>query len=226
MSQIFKGDRELNSEQALIVASFLGLSLREKDYFLLLVQRARAGTAELKQYYDSKLLDLREKNQQLSNVVVRSAVLSEEAQAIYYSNWYFSGLRLLALLDRYHSIPEIAERLSLSTDKVRYIIEFLKNHGLCEEKNGRIKASTTQTHLASTSPHVSRHHTNWRFKAIERLERASQDELFYTGPMTISMEDLPKLRQEIVEFVSSFSKMVAESPSEQTACLNIDLFKF
>jgi len=42
--------------------------------------------------------------------------------------------------------------------------------GLAEEKEGRFKIGNSRIHLPSNSPLISKHHTNWRVKAIQTLE--------------------------------------------------------
>lgn len=226
VSQIFKGDRELNMDQALEVSQFLGLSSLEEEYFLLLVQLARAGTSKLKAYIRVQMDRLRSEAGDLQKVVTRTQELSDEAKAIYYSSWYYSGTRLLLGSDERHTVPDLAERLGLPNEKMRYIVDFLLRHGLATEQNGSLRSAPSQTHLGANSPHISRHHTNWRMKGLERIEKIDEEELFYTGPMSIGEKDLARLRSELVQFIKQFSKQVADSPSEKLACLNIDLFKF
>ena len=50
ISQIFKGDRELTSEQGFEVSDFLALSSIEHEYFLLLIQYGRSGTHRYKKH--------------------------------------------------------------------------------------------------------------------------------------------------------------------------------
>src|ERR1700722_17374575 len=49
MSQVFNGDRDLSEDQGYKVSQFMGLNKRESYYFVLMVQKERAGPRELKQ---------------------------------------------------------------------------------------------------------------------------------------------------------------------------------
>src|SRR5687768_13356982 len=53
LSQVLHGNFDLSPEHALGLANFWGLSTTEKDFFIQLVHLARAGTKELKKYYES-----------------------------------------------------------------------------------------------------------------------------------------------------------------------------
>ena len=59
VTQILKGEKQLSLEQALGFTSFAGLEGAEKEYFLLLVQKDRAGTRELRDFFQVKLGELR-----------------------------------------------------------------------------------------------------------------------------------------------------------------------
>src|SRR5690349_16908646 len=51
VTHIFKGDLHLGSEQCLALTEFLGLGDLETQYFVGLVQLARAGDQRTKRYY-------------------------------------------------------------------------------------------------------------------------------------------------------------------------------
>src|SRR4051812_16016478 len=55
VSQILNGASHLSLEQAQAVCRYFKLGKPETHYFLLLVQRARAGTPELREYFDEQL---------------------------------------------------------------------------------------------------------------------------------------------------------------------------
>ena len=54
MSQVFRGERDLTLEQALGVSEYIGFTEMERDYFLLLVQKERAGNHQLKAIFQQK----------------------------------------------------------------------------------------------------------------------------------------------------------------------------
>lgn len=227
ISQIFKGERQLTSEQALDLAEFLGLSGLETEYFVLLVQLERAGTHRLKAHFKKQLHELQEKSKDIKNrVPSQNHKLSEESKALFYSNWYYSGVRLLSSIKGFETVDTIAEELQLSRSNVKRIVTFLVDHGLCVEERGKIKMGPRLTHLEATSPLIARHHTNWRLRAIQNLEPLGKDELFYSGPMALSIEDARWVRAQIVDLIQSVVTRARDSESERLACLNIDWFDF
>jgi uncharacterized protein (TIGR02147 family) len=226
VSYVFNGSRDFSPEQALEVAEFLGLSDIESDYFCLLVQLARAGTHKLQMKIKAQLKKLRGEAQNFKARVAQDLELTDEAKARFYSSWAYSGVRLASSVESLQSVDAIANRLQLSRAHVREVLEFLIQYGLCiQDGNGGYRMGPKRTHLETSSPLITRHHTNWRLKAIENMEDAIPEEFFYSGPMAVSKDVMAELRKDIADLVLNMVKKVGESPSEELACLNIDFFK-
>lgn len=222
VTHIFKGHLHLGAEQSLAMAEFLGLSEFETQYFINLVHLARAGDQRTKKFYAQQLSILKEKTKNLQTRLEVKNALDEADQAIYYSSWIYSAIRLLSAIPRFQSASAIAEELNLPISRIRKALDFLLSRKLCEEQNGKIVYSTTATYLDSRSPLVTRHHVNWRLKVIEQMEKLTQEELAYTYPVVISEEDFPKLREVLIKSIEQFKKIADPSKSEKLYCFNVD----
>jgi uncharacterized protein (TIGR02147 family) len=222
VSQIFRGEKNLSLEQACALAEYFGLSDLETDFFLVLVEHERAGTAKLKRALDRRKRVLRAQATQVGSRLPPAKRLREEDKAVFYSHWYYSGIRLLTSLPSSGNADAIAEYLKLPQAIVARVLEFLLATGLCEEKGGRIAMGPARTHVPAGSPLVARHHLNWRLKAMERFSSISDDELAFTSPMTISREDGPKVREAIAELIEKVSGIVERTEPEKLSVLNID----
>jgi uncharacterized protein (TIGR02147 family) len=226
VSQIFNGPRNLTPEQACAMAGYLGLSPLESEYFVLLVQLERAGTDELRKLTQAQLARLRDQGRGASTAKGSSAEsLTDRDRAIFYSSWYYSGVRLLTSIPEYDSLDAIASYLNLPQNLVRQVLEFLVSTGLCIETNGKFKIGPKHTLLEADSPLLSRHLQNWRIKAMEKIPRANSRELFYSVPQTLSVEDFPAVRETLVDALAKIKKIVDKSPEERLACLSIDWFE-
>lgn len=223
MSQVFRGSRELTMEQALGVAKFMGLGERERDYFLLLVQKARAGSHELKTIFEKQLQEMNVEAQKLKNRVDHQK-LTDEDRATFYSQWYYSAVRLGVSITEFSNASAIADHLKLERSTVTQVLEFLDKHKLIIEKDGKYNLGPQVTHIGSDSPLVTRHHTNWRMKGLQAMEKPAPADLYYTGPMALSKEAAVGIRKLLIELVEKSTKMAAASDSEVLKCLNIDWF--
>jgi uncharacterized protein (TIGR02147 family) len=226
ISQIFKGDRHLTSEQAVNLGEFLSWTSREIRYFVLLVNYAAAGSEALRKIYLTQIEAEREANMELSNRLRSEQKLTDEQRAIFYSNWIYSAVRVTSSIEGYQTPKRIAEKLKVPVNVVEEAITFLVSMGLCQTKNGQIRPGSQSTYLESKSPLISRHHANWRLKAMERHPILNRElELCYTAPLSISKKDAKKVRELLAQFVEKADAIVAPSECERFFCLNLDWFE-
>ncbi|MGE3974699.1 MAG: TIGR02147 family protein [Bdellovibrionales bacterium] len=221
---VLQKERHFTLEQANSYCEAFALNELEVDYFLASVHFMRAGTPSLRNRMKKKLLALREKGQNLKDRIPPSQVMNENVKAKFYSQWYYSGIRLSTSIEKYQTIEAIAERHQLPLSTVKKTVNFLLEHGFCTFENGKLNTTMKSTHLEASSELVSRHHTNWRLKAFDRIDRVSDAELFFTSPVSISVKDVHVIRELLVENIENVFKIVDPSPSEELACLNIDWF--
>jgi uncharacterized protein (TIGR02147 family) len=226
MSQVFNGPRDLSSEQALGVASYLGLSELEIEYFMLLVQRARAGTAQLSSHLTRQILKLKEQSRQIGSRIAFES-FSKEAKAQFYSSWAFSAVRLGLAIPK-TTLHTLAETLGLDRSQTAEISDFLLKYGLLTKGKNGFELGPAATHIAHNHPLVERHHLNWRVKALESLRftpRENAEDLHYTGPMLLSHSLAMELRAELMALLARLHKKIPNAPNEQVHCLNIDWFR-
>jgi uncharacterized protein (TIGR02147 family) len=224
MSQVFRGARDITSEQAVGVARYMGLTVQERDFFILLIQRARAGSKELADIITTHIESARLRAQSLKNRIKHSK-FTDEDRATFYSQWYYSAIRLGVSIESANTITSISERLKLERGIVSKVVSFLLEHKLIVEKNGKFNIGPQITHVGHDSPFVNRHHTNWRLKALQSMERVTDDQLFYTGPMALSTHAANTIRKELIQLIERVTQTAADSQSEVLACLNLDWFR-
>jgi len=102
------------------------------------------------------------------------------------------------------------------------VTDFLLSTGLFIEKDGALSPGATYVHLEAESPLIGRHHAIWRQKAIERHPFLSGNEVAYSSPMSLSVQDAEKVHMLILSFVESVNKIRDPSPCETLYFLNVD----
>jgi len=224
VSQVVSGHRDFSVEQAIAVSEFVGLSSLETDYFVGLVNIHRAGTPQAKNYYRKKVQDLKKLSLNLSQRMKQDKILSEEEKSIFYSSYIYSAVRLFCSLEGGVSLEQIKERFDLTSDRLREILDFLLRVGLVVQNSGIFTMGTQHTHVEKGSPHLSRHHMNWRVQALERVENISEEELQFTSPISISRKDFERVREVLVKTINDSFTILKASPAEDVACINLDLF--
>lgn len=224
ITQILNGAKNLSPEHALLIAEYLGLGEFETETLLLLVELDRAGHHKLKARIHTRLGKLREQNQLPQARMTKHKVLPEQDRALFYSNWFYSAVRLLAGVENYQSVDKIASGLGLERKLVQMTVEFLLRTGLLLQEKGRFRLGPQRAYLPANSALVSRHHTNWRLKAIENFDRLTAQELAFTGPISISRKDFSEAKKILLRALEEISTLVEKSKEEVVGCMNLDLF--
>jgi len=224
ISHIFRGSTELTLEQTVSLAKYLGLNDFECEYFLNLVQKARAGTSALQAVIERRLEQQREQASQISKRISPQRILDEKDKAMFYSEWFYSAIRLVCSVPGFQDADSIASHFHLNKSTVNRAVEFLLETGLCKMKDGKLQHAVQTTHVPADSPLASRHHKNWRLKAMERYPHLGASELAFTMPVTLSVADIARVRKMLLNFIQEVDRVFDKSPSEKLRCLNIDWF--
>jgi uncharacterized protein (TIGR02147 family) len=224
ISQILNGAKDFTLEQGYGVCTHFGLTGIEADYLLTMIQIERAGTAVLKKYFRDKLKKLKQDSLQMSKRMKRDRELSEDEKARFYSDWVYSGIRLMTAIDGFSRIDALAGHFGLPLAKVSEILQFLVHSGLLTESDGNYAIEVQRTFLGGDSPFLRLHHANWRMRSIHRTSTLTAEELMFTSPVALSEVDFHKFREELADLIKRFSAMVNDSKSERLACFNVDWF--
>jgi uncharacterized protein (TIGR02147 family) len=222
VSQVFTGRKNLTSEQGQLLCDHLGLSSLESEYFLRLVDLHRAGTASLRSFLQKQLEKIKRQSLLVTNRIPTATELSSSEKAIFYSSWHYSAIRLLTDIPGFQDVSSIASRLGLSLARTSEILDFLVHHGLCRRQREKFILGPNNTHLSAESALVFRHHHNWRQRVLAHAEELAPHELMFTGPLTVSQENMTHIRNRLLELIGEISKTVKKSSSEQLAYLGID----
>jgi len=226
ISQVLKGEKTFTPDQTSELCDFLGLVEIESDYFHLLVELDRSGRHSYREKLQRKIKLLQDQSRRIGKRVPRAKELTDEQRAIYYSSWLYTGIRNLTAVPNLNQAELIAEHLHLETAVVTRVLRFLVENGLCGEKNGKITYGPASTHVDRESPFVNKHHQNWRLQAISHMERKFDRDVFFTSPMSLSLEAAQEIRTLLPNIIQAIMKISGPSSSELTACLNIDWFEF
>lgn len=225
VSQVFKGDKHLSLELASDVCDYLDLNEDETDYFLLLVDYARAGSHKLKNRFLRQIKTRQEKSKKLENRV-KVSELNDEARMVFYSSWVYQGIRMLVDTGSYNDAEALATRLNLPRNHVQKVLDFLISHSLLIEEKNKLKLGPSRTYLPTSSPLIGRHLQNWHIQATSKMNHTRDEDFFYSGPMALSQEVADWVRQELPAFVQGITAKVIPSKSEVVRCLNIDWFEY
>jgi uncharacterized protein (TIGR02147 family) len=227
ISQVLNGTAQLSPEQADTLNGYLGHADDEAEYFLLLVNHARAGTDSLRKVHETRIRKTFQERTLLENRLKNKKTLPFEAQATYYSVWYYSAIHLLISVPGFQTKEAIARHLRLPLPLVAQALTFLVGTGLAALVKGHYQTGQASLHLANDSPWIARHHASWRMQAVQAIDRQdlqNHQALHYTSVISMSPDDSPEVRKIMIEAIEKIRTVVRQSPEKSVYCYNLDLF--
>lgn len=224
LSQVLSGKYSLSVEQADLANQFFEHSNEDSNFFILLVSRDRAGTSTLKAYYEEQLKTILQKRLLISERIGKKTEVRESAKNEYYSSWVYSAVHVICTIEGVSSKQDIARLLQLPIDLVSKVIEFLIENELIIKKNGKFEWTNSWVRIDKNSPHIIRHHSNWRIQAINNLEIQTNNDLHYSGVFSISQKTARTIKDLLMESVKENLKRIEESSEEDVYVLNVDFF--
>lgn len=225
VSQVLSGPAHFSLEQGMKVADHLHLTKEEEHFLLLLIQHARAGSDRLQKYFSKAIEEEVHRRLDLKTRFKTQKRTKEEHQAVLYSAWYYVAIHVLLSIPGFQTAESLARKLDLSPGLVRDALRFLVSCGLAKAEGSRFVISEQQTHLGGDSPMIKKHHANWRLQAIRSIERDyDQKNLHYSSAVSLSVQDVAKVKSILVETIEDIKQVVRPSPAEVVYSFNIDLF--
>ena len=222
VTHIFRGNSDLTPEQGVKLAQYFALAELETDYFVILIQKQRSANPEGRAYFEKHRQTLKTRALKIGERIQVQENLDTKDQAIFYSAWYYSAIRLLTAIHEFKSAEMIAEFINLPLPVVVRAVEFLLRTGLLKEEKGRLVVGETKTFLDRESPFANKHHINWRMKSLEQLDHVPAEDFVFTNSIAISQKDFLRVREELIKFVKTYTEIGDPSPSEQLCYINID----
>ena len=209
----------------MILNRSLGHGPEESRFLILLVQQARAGTRDLKDFFQKQIDEQKAQRLLIRERFKTGERLNSEDQMRYYSDWYFAAIHVLVSIPEFQNPEGLSKTLRLPLSTVNESLEFLKDCGLVKIENGRLGVGKSRIHLGSDSPLINKHHLNWRLRGMQSLERRQDRDIHYTSVVSLSAKDVERLREMWIEVMEKFNSTVAASPEEECHCLCLDVFR-
>lgn len=225
ISQVLNGKSHFSFEHCIKISSFLNHNKDEKHFFMLLVQKDRAGTDDLKDYFLCQINDILKKREEIKSRIKVDGKLNEHDYFQYYRFWYYAAIHVLISIPQYQSKEAICKKLNLSTETVTTALEFLVDRGLAIEKVGKYSIGKSRVHLPRESPIIFNHHTNWRLEAIKSFDDNRIDNLHYSAVISISKADAKKIKKLLIDAIEKVEPILIPSPEEEIHSICVDFFE-
>lgn len=224
ITSVLYGAANLSLEQAEALNSFFAHTKEESQFFLLMVSRDRAGTQSLKVHFQEQCDQILKARLVLTKRLGQQNPLNEQSRGQFYSSWHYLAVQIALTIPEYQDHDSLAKALDLPPNLVAEVLQFLCETGLVEKRGSKFFPTATQIRLGNDSHHIRKHHTNWRIKALESLDRESLNDLHYSGVVSLSEVDVVRIKDTLLKQLKENLKVIADSKEQKLYVLNLDFF--
>lgn len=227
INHVLNNSAQFTPDHAMGIAEFWALDELETEYFLALVDLARAATPRLKIQIEKKLAKLRREYQKNRNNRLSIEPYDRERVIEYYLDWAVSATHALLMVPQFRESTAIAKRLQIEESRITSILKLLQDLGFAEKIGNQWKTTSQFFHAGDENKFANLHHRNWRQQVSENLNKhiIRGDAFHYTAIHTLSEEDFKKIRKMLTEFIAQTREVVMPSPEKTVACMTLDWFE-
>ena len=223
-SQVLSGTCDLTLDQAARLADYWGLNEKETEYFVLLVNHEKAGSAQLQKIVKRRMNELKQSSVP-DFVLNKSAhVMPVELEVKYYSQWYYGVVNLMIATTKYQTPVAVSQRLNLPLRVVEEAISTLETMGFIRRERNRWRLVHREVFLNESSIMQKLMHTNWRQRAIQGIQNHDPTYFCVSQLFSISEKDIPELEKLVAECYQKMHALVEKSGEEEVVVFNCDLF--
>lgn len=227
LSQVLHTHIHFTPDHAAGLCQFWEMNEVETDYYLSLLDHARAGTPSLRTLLGKRLERLRQSRENLKQRFQRPEISEIDKQSLYYSSWLWSAVHIGCTIPALQSEAALAKQLKVGSQDIREVLNGLEAMGLITHaSDGRWRPTQDQVHLSKDSPFNVTNHVHWRNRAIHHLSQFGKEgtALNYTGVHSMSREDFLEIKELFLKAIDRAHEKITASDCEQLVCSNIDFF--
>lgn len=226
ISQVLNNHSDFSLEQGYEISDYFMFSYEQRDYFLTLVLKDRAGNKKLRQYYQEKIETILETKRDLSPKSQPEVNSLGSLEFEYYSQWIYQLTHALTQIDSLQTLPALTKFLGFTSEEVSFILSRLETMGLLKKENNRWVSGKNFMHLSKSSILIRQLHSTWKNKILSDLQTQTNLEgTRYSGVITVTEKDYQKIRDILTDAINQIRKKVEDSTSEVPCLLSLDLYK-
>ncbi len=225
VSQVLSGPADFSLEHSLLISEFLHLSPDEQEYFLLLVEKDRAGSAKLRTFHQKRIDAILSARKEVQSRIHKSKDLSLADKNIYYSKWTYTAVHMCIRISNLRTAESIADYLGITIEESIDVLYNLEKFRLVRRQGNYFVPIEKRLHLGERSLALRSHHLNWRMESMRSLDRKSRDDLHYSSVMSISHSAAMKIRAFLLQTIEESEPIIAEAKDEGVYAVTLDLFE-
>ncbi|POB14120.1 DUF4423 domain-containing protein [Halobacteriovorax sp. DA5] len=223
LTMVIKGQRPPSLEMINALCEDLQMNMKEKQYFMLLVQLEKA------QKKNKETKEILEKIAAINPKDKATALSLKEFNAI--SDWYYLAIKQLISMPSFIEEEEwiyLKLRKKVAINQIRYAIEtMLETKTIGRNDDGRLivlKEGLITTNDVPSSA-IKRHHYGMINRALEAIQEQPVDERQITSvTMKVKESDVTAAKKYIFDFIKDFNEKFSTNEADNLYQLNTQFF--
>lgn len=220
LSKCLRSKTQITRDQAFLMTEFWGLSEKEAQYFLLLVDYDRSANSKYRSHLQ-KQIDVyqREASDLKGRVQIQTVTPTAAFDVTYNSSWIWPYIHFLTSIPECQTLKKICEKAEISADLCQFYLQELQKQNLIQKKGEHWIYETGAHHLDKTSPLILSYHHSVRQRTSTEMVRKNHlqtDNLHVSNIQTLSQHDAMKIRKLLLEFIEKSAKIAGPSTPEKT----------
>jgi uncharacterized protein (TIGR02147 family) len=224
-TQVLHHHVHFTPEHATSLCRFWNFDDNEEDYFIELVNYARAGTQLLRHRIQKRLTQIKDEKLTLAKRFKASDITDEESRAFYYSSWLISAIHMAITIPDLQTVKSLSRHFRSEENEISKILEQLYKFGLAAKKGSAWVTTNKMIHLPRNSVFTSMNHLNWRNQALIDSQQHKKDSIHYTSITSLSKSDFYEIQQLVLKFIDQKRKIITPSKEEVLGCFTCDWFE-
>ena len=225
VSQVLKGKSEFSLEQGEAINLFFEHTEDEKEYFILLLLKDRAGPGTLQDRFMRKIQSMREDRINIKKRLEVDSSISLKDRERFYSSYIYGAVHVLAAIKKFKTVDALSDALRFSRSRTQEIVEFMLRIGVLKEENGNLSPGSSHVHLGNDSELILKHHANWRLHTLSNLQFLDKDDLHYSACLSLSRDDAFRVKESMLQNLKANVDIVSASPEEIAYVMSFDFYK-
>ncbi|QDK38292.1 TIGR02147 family protein [Bdellovibrio sp. NC01] len=224
ISQVLNGTAHLSLEQGDKANHFFSHSEKESHFFLLLLQKDRAGTASLGKFFQKQIAAFKEEQlSYLKRKEIKNS-LSEKEQSIYYSSFEYNLIHMAVTIPHLRTKEALKKAFRISDKRLNKCLEFLLEAQLVKQQGSHYVPGATENYLERGSPFVKQYHLNTRALAFGALDSDNAEEAHYSAIFTLAAKDVARLKKVINHCMEEMVTITKDSEEQRIYGFSLDFF--
>lgn len=225
LTQVLNHHVHFTPEHAAGISIFFNFDESEGDYFIELVNLARAGSEILKKRIQRRLAQIKQERLNLSKRFKVESISDDASRALYYSHWLISAVHMAVTIPGLTTPKSLSQHFHVEETEIQKILEKLNSLGVVEKEGGRWKTTSSLIHLPKDSMFSQMNHLNWRMQAVLDSQKANRDHVHYTSIASLSKIDFQSIQATILRMLDQQRKTITSSKEEILGCFTCDWFE-